>query len=238
MDKLKFHVIIPARYASSRLPGKALLDIGGKPMIGRVVECARRSAAASVTVATDDRRIARIAGEFGAQAVMTSRAHRCGAERVCEAAAALGLADDEIIVNVQGDEPDMPAALIDQVAQLLAQKPRASMATASAPLDAAQLQQPSVVKVAADRDGYALFFSRAAIAAESARRHLGIYAYRRAYLRRFAALGECELERGEQLEQLRALWNGDTIACADALAAPSAGVDTRAGLERVRRDFA
>jgi len=242
---MKFHVIIPARYASRRLPGKPLLDIGGKPMIVRVVECARRSAAASVTVATDDRRIARAAGDFGAKAVMTAREHRCGAERINEAADALGLADEEIIVNVQGDEPDMPAALIDQVAHLLAQKPLASMATAAAPLDAAQLHRTSVVKVVADCDGYALFFSRAAIAwpAEGAprgiaRRHLGIYAYRREYLRRFASLDACELERSEQLEQLRALWHGDKIACADALEAPSAGIDTRADLERARRDFA
>ena len=250
---MRFHVIIPARYASRRLPGKALLDIGGKPMIGRVIECAQRSEAESVAVATDDERIADAAREFGAKAVMTSREHNCGAERIDEAADALELDDRDIIVNVQGDEPDMPAALIDQVARLIAQKPLASMATAAAPLNAAQLRQPSVVKVVCDRDGYALLFSRAAVpwtsgedisgggggsSGDIARRHLGIYAYRREYLRRFTKMGGCELERREKLEQLRALWHGDKIACADAVEAPSAGVDTRADLERVRRNFA
>ena len=245
-----FHIIIPARYASSRLPGKPLLDIGGKPMIRHVVECAGRSAAASVTVATDDARIEHAVTAFGGTAVMTSPHHRCGADRIAEAVDKLGFADHEIIVNVQGDEPDMPPALINQVAELLAHRQHAAIATASAPLDhCAQLADPSVVKVVTDRDGYALYFSRAAIpwmrddapagpanpAAGTLRRHLGIYAYRCDYLRRFSKRRACELEKQENLEQLRALWHGEKIACADAVEVPAPGIDTPADLERIRR---
>lgn len=243
---VSFHILIPARYAATRLPGKPLIDLGGRPMIARVVECAKRSAAATVTVATDDARIARAAAAAGGQAVMTG-AHPSGSDRIDEAAAQLGIAPDAVIVNLQGDEPRMPAELIDQVAARLADDPRAAMATATAPLDSpAQLRDPSVVKVVADAAGYALYFSRAAIPwpgadGESApadaccvRRHIGIYAYRRAYLRRFAAYGACQLERRERLEQLRALWHGDCIACVEATDAPDAGVDTMADVERLR----
>lgn len=240
---MQFHIIIPARYASRRLPGKPLLDIGGKPMIAHVIECARKSSAASVTVATDDERIFRAVENCGARAVMTSREHVCGAERIDEAAHALQLGGGAIIVNVQGDEPDMPPALIEQVAALLAARADAVMATASAPLRAEELRAPGVVKVVTDAAGNALFFSRAPIAAAPRahaapemlpRRHLGIYAYRRAYLRTFRARGACELERRENLEQLRALWHGDKIACAAACALPSPGIDTEADLARAR----
>ena len=161
-----FHVLIPARYASTRLPGKPLVDIAGKPMIQRVVECAARSAAASVTVATDDERIVRAVGGFGGAAIMTVADHQSGTDRIAEAAEKLGIGDDEIIVNLQGDEPQMPAPLIDQVAELLARQAAdgALMATASAPLDAAQMDDEAVVKVVTDRAGFALYFSRAAIA--------------------------------------------------------------------------
>lgn len=246
-----FHILIPARYAATRLPGKPLIDLGGRPMIQRVLECAQRSAAASVTVATDDARIADAAAAAGGRAVMTG-AHASGSDRIDEAAAKLQLDADAIIVNLQGDEPRMPAALINQVAARLAADPQAAMATAAAPLDSpAQLRDPSVVKVVTDAAGYALYFSRAAIpwardsddsaaAAEDdstvahARRHIGIYAYRRAYLRRFATYGACELERRERLEQLRALWHGDRIACAQAAQAPPPGVDTMADVTRLR----
>lgn len=245
-----FHIIIPARYGSSRLPGKPLADIGGKPMIRRVVECARRSAASSVTVATDDARIEQAVKAFGGTAVMTSPNHPSGTDRIAEAAGKLGFSDREIIVNVQGDEPEIPSALINQVAELLARQEFAVMATVSAPLDhPGQLDDPSVVKVVTDRNGFALYFSRAAIsrarngdggasgpdAAGPARRQLGIYAYRYGYLRRFARRPVCELEKHEQLEQLRALWHGDKIACAVAVEIPAPGIDTPADLERIRR---
>ena len=273
-----FHIIIPARYAATRLPGKPLLDLGGKTMIARVVDCARRSAAASVTVATDDARIVEAAAAAGARALLTAATHPSGSDRIDEAAAQLQLGADDIIVNLQGDEPRMPAALINQVAARLASDPQAAMATASAPLDdAAQLADPAVVKVVTCARGYALYFSRAAIpwggdaaAGDSAdgdaaddsadgdadatagdsdstadgaaaagpatapRRHIGIYAYRRDYLRRFAARGACALERCERLEQLRALWHGARIACVEAVQAPPPGVDTAADVERLR----
>ncbi len=239
-----FHIIIPARYASSRLPGKPLAEIGGKTMIQRVVECADRSAADSVTVATDDARIERAVKAFGGAVVMTSPHHPSGTDRIAEAADKLAFSDHEIIVNVQGDEPEMPAALIDQVAALLTCRENAVMATASAPLDdPAQLNDPSVVKIVTDRDGYALYFSRAAIprlrdetadAADVARRHLGIYAYRCGYLKQFAQRPVCDLEKHEQLEQLRALWYGEKIACAEAIETPAPGIDTPEDLQRIR----
>ncbi len=241
-----FHIVIPARYASRRLPGKVLLDIGGKPMIRHVVECAARSAASSVVVATDDARVEQAVRDFGGRVVMTSSDHPSGTDRVAEAVGKLGFADQEIVVNVQGDEPEMPPELIDQVADLLASRQQAALATASAPFDhPAQLADPSVVKVVVDRNGYALYFSRAAIphsrdgtasaAATTARRHLGIYAYRCGYLRRFAERPVCPVEEQEKLEQLRALWYGEKIACAEATAIPAAGIDTREDLERARR---
>lgn len=243
-----FHIIIPARYASRRLPGKPLADIGGKHMIQRVVECAAGSAARSVTVATDDERIVRAVKGFGGAVVLTAAAHSSGTDRVAEAARQLGLDARALIVNLQGDEPDMPAALIEQVAALLAQTPNAALATACAPLDdAAQLADPSVVKVVTDRHGGALYFSRAAIpwagdtaaaATVGVRRHLGIYAYRHDYLQSFTARPACDLERRERLEQLRALWHGDTIACAEAVAVPAPGIDTAADLERARKRWA
>lgn len=246
-----FHILIPARYAATRLPGKPLLDLGGRPMIARVLECARRSAAESVTVATDDARIAEAVAAAGGRAVLTAARHPSGTDRIDEAAEQLGLGADTVIVNLQGDEPRMPAALINQVAARLADDPDAAMATAAAPLESpAQLADPAVVKVVTDAAGYALYFSRAAIpwasgaggdsvavgdsATTAARRHIGIYAYRRGYLRRFAAYGACELERRERLEQLRALWHGDRIACAEAVEIPAAGVDTAEDAERLR----
>jgi 3-deoxy-manno-octulosonate cytidylyltransferase (CMP-KDO synthetase) len=248
-----FHVIIPARYESSRLPGKPLRDIAGKPMLQHVVERALLSGARTVCVATDDVRVETLAQQAGAIAVMTSRHHPSGTDRVAEATISLQLEEDDIVVNVQGDEPDMPPSLIRQVSQLLAEKKLAVMATASAPLEHGdQLQDPSVVKVVTDREGYAMYFSRATIpwvrrddssvladhAAEVVRRHLGIYAYRCSYVRQFAGRDVCPLERWEKLEQLRVLWHGEKIACAEAVEVPGAGVDTEEDLQRAQRRLA
>jgi 3-deoxy-manno-octulosonate cytidylyltransferase (CMP-KDO synthetase) len=246
-----FHVIIPARYGSSRLPGKPLLDIGGKPMIQHVVECAAGSMAESVTVATDDARVERAVQKFGGSVVMTSPRHLSGSDRLAEAIDKLGFSDQEIVVNVQGDEPEMPPALINQVSQLLVQKQLAVMATASARLDhPGQLTDPSVVKVVTDCNGYAIYFSRATIpwvrhetssqladiAVSVVRRHLGIYAYRCGYIRQFSRRSMCALEQHEKLEQLRVLWHGEKIACAEAVEVPGSGIDTPADLARIRQE--
>jgi len=246
-----FTVVIPARFASSRLPGKPLQDIAGKPMIQHVWEQARKSSARQVVVATDDVRIVEACKAFGADVLLTRAEHNSGTDRLAEVAAALGLAADAIVVNVQGDEPLIPASLIDQVAANLAANPQAGMATLAEPIeDVTALFNPNVVKVVADKSGLALTFSRAPLAwARDAfavsrevlpagvpyRRHIGIYAYRAGFLHDFVAWGPCWLEDTECLEQLRALWNGVRIHVADALEAPPAGVDTPEDLERVRR---
>ncbi len=246
-----FSVVIPARYASSRLPGKPLQDIAGQPMIQHVWERACRSAAERVVVATDDPRIEAVCRAFGAEVLLTRVEHNSGTDRLAEVASRLGLADDAIVVNVQGDEPLIPALIIDQVAANLAAHPGAAIATLAEPIDSAEaLFNPNVVKVASDIHGLALTFSRApwpwardAFAASREqlpagvpyRRHIGIYAYRAGFLRDFVAWGPCWLENVESLEQLRALWHGVRIHVADALEAPPAGVDTPEDLERVRR---
>lgn len=246
-----FSVVIPARYASSRLPGKPLQDIAGKPMIQHVWEQARRSGAQRVVVATDDQRILDACAGFGAEAVMTRAEHNSGTDRLAEVAAILGLGADEIVVNVQGDEPLIPPAVIDQVAANLAANPQAAIATLAEPLtDAQTLFNPNVVKVLSDAAGLALTFSRAPLpwardefardrsqlpAGVPYRRHIGIYAYRAGFLADFVAWGPCWLENTECLEQLRALWHGQRIHVADAVEAPPAGVDTPEDLERVRR---
>lgn len=246
-----FTVVIPARYASTRLPGKPLQDIAGKPMIQHVWEQACKSSAGQVVVATDDARIVEACHGFGAQVILTRADHNSGTDRLAEVAAALGLAADAIVVNVQGDEPLVPPAIIDQVAANLAANPQAAIATLAEPIsDVAALFNPNVVKVATDRNGLALTFSRAplpwardAFAADRDslpadvpyRRHIGIYAYRAGFLQDFVAWGPCWLENTECLEQLRALWHGVRIHVADALEAPPAGVDTQEDLDRVRR---
>ncbi len=247
---MKFHVIIPARYAATRLPGKPLLDIGGRPMIRHVYERASASGAASVTVATDDVRIADAVRGFGGAACMTAARHRSGTDRLAEAVALLGLDARAIVVNLQGDEPRMPPALIRQVAALLHERGTA-MATACHPLhDRATLADPDTVKVVRDVNGDALYFSRAPIpwprdamrgeadAPVRAFRHIGLYAYRAEFIGRFAAWSPCALEEIEMLEQLRALWHGEKIAVCEAEEAPGPGVDTPADLERVRVLFA
>ena len=246
-----FTVVIPARYASTRLPGKPLQDICGKPMIQHVWEQARKSSAQRVVVATDDARIVEACKGFGAEVVLTRVDHNSGTDRLAEVASALGLATDAIVVNVQGDEPLIPPAVIDQVAANLAAHPEAAIATLAEPIDdVAALFNPNVVKVVTDKNGLALTFSRAPLAwARDAfavsreqlpagvpyRRHIGIYAYRAGFLHNFVAWGPCWLEDTECLEQLRALYHGERIHVADALEAPQAGVDTQEDLERVRR---
>lgn len=235
--------VIPARYASTRLPGKALADIAGRPMIAWVHEQARRSGARDVIVATDDERIAAACGEHGAQVEMTHADHASGTDRIAELAGRLGWDDGQIVVNVQGDEPLLPPQLVSQVAELLAGTPAADMATLTAPIRTEdEFRDPNTVKVIADRDGFALYFSREAIPhrpvgppAESARRHIGIYAYRAGRLKALSAAPPCALEREERLEQLRALDLGFRIAVADADDAPPRGVDTQEDLDAVRK---
>ncbi len=238
------HVIIPARYASTRLPGKPLLDIAGKPMIRHVVERARESGARSVTVATDDERIYAACEQFGAAVVMTSAGHGSGTERLAEAIRKLGIGPDEIVVNVQGDEPLMSPALVRQVAEALAAHAGAVVATVGTPIrDDAELRNPNVVKVVFDANGYALYFSRAPIpfprdgGLPPAHRHLGLYAYRAGYVARYVALAPSPYEQAEQLEQLRVLWHGGRIAVHVTDQAPPAGVDSPEDLERVRKYF-
>jgi 3-deoxy-manno-octulosonate cytidylyltransferase (CMP-KDO synthetase) len=245
-----FHVVIPARYASTRLPGKPLLDIAGKPMIRHVYERAVESGATEVVIATDDARIADAAAAFDARVCMTASDHASGTDRIAEAARAAGWPDDALIVNLQGDEPLMPPALLAQVAEALQAQPDAETATLAVPLDTVdQLFDPNVVKVVRDRRGMALYFSRATIPwkrdlfrsdsapepawADGVLRHLGIYAYRAGFLARYTRLPVSPLEAAESLEQLRILWNGDRIVVAIAAEAPPAGVDTGADLERV-----
>ena len=245
-----FTVLIPARYASSRLPAKALADIGGRPMVVRVAERARASGARRIVVATDDARIVDAVASRGFDAVMTSASHATGTDRLAEAAALLGLPDDEIVVNVQGDEPLLDPALMQRVARLLADRPDAAMATACHPIDETEdAFNPNVVKVVLDARNYALYFSRSTIPwardafAGGARaipvglplyRHYGLYAYRVSFLRMFPALAAAPIEVFEALEQLRALWHGYRIVVEIAAGTPAPGVDTADDLARVR----
>jgi 3-deoxy-manno-octulosonate cytidylyltransferase (CMP-KDO synthetase) len=241
--KAPFTVVIPARYASTRFPGKPLADIAGKPMVVRVCERAARSGASAVHVATDDARIADRVREHGYSAVMTRADHVSGTDRIAEVARKLKLRERDIVVNVQGDEPLLPPALIAQVARMLAGSKGASMSTACHAIDdAGSLESPNVVKVVLDRDGYALYFSRSRIpfpreAGAPCYRHAGIYAYRAGFLGKYAALKESPLEKAESLEQLRALWHGYRIAVAVSKAEIPPGVDTPEDLEAVRRIF-
>jgi 3-deoxy-manno-octulosonate cytidylyltransferase (CMP-KDO synthetase) len=246
-----FTVLIPARFASTRLPGKPLADIAGKPMVVRVAENARRSGAARVVVACDDERIRDAAQAHDVEAVLTRIDHPTGTDRLAEAAEILGLRDDEIVVNVQGDEPLLAPALVRSVASLLASRPDAAIATACHPIvESDEAFNPNVVKVVLDARGNALYFSRATIPwaregfANGARdalppglpvyRHYGLYAYRVAFLRRFPQLAPAPIERFEALEQLRALWHGERIVVEITTGTPAPGVDTPEDLVRVR----
>jgi 3-deoxy-manno-octulosonate cytidylyltransferase (CMP-KDO synthetase) len=249
-----FIALIPARAASTRLPDKPLADIGGKPMVVRVAERALASGASRVLVATDTPRIAEAVRAHGHEALLTRADHPTGTDRLAEAAEQLGLDDAQIIVNVQGDEPLIEPALIDAVAGLLAERPDAAIATCACPLaDAQALFTPSIVKVVCSVDGRALYFSRAPIPwardalSDGAQRlapglpawhHIGLYAYRVGFLRRYPSLPQGELERFESLEQLRALEHGHTIVVHKTPTPPAAGVDTPEDLARVRAVFA
>jgi 3-deoxy-manno-octulosonate cytidylyltransferase (CMP-KDO synthetase) len=247
----RFTVIIPARYASQRLPGKPLQDILGKPMIQRVYEQASASAARQVVVATDDSRIAEAVRGFGGSVCMTRDDHQSGTDRLAEVVAQLALPDTEIVVNVQGDEPLIPPRIINQVALNLLNA-NVPMATLAEPIhDAAQVFNANVVKVVRDRRDLALYFSRAPIpwsrelykmegvdrlpVQPQVLRHIGLYAYTARFLREFVQWEPCDLERVESLEQLRVLWQGQSIHVGLAEEVPPPGVDTLADLEAVRR---
>jgi len=244
-----FRIVIPARFGSTRLPGKPLKDLRGRPMLQWVHEVGQASGAAEVIIATDDDRILAAAREFGARACMTSLTHQSGTDRIAEVALQAGWADDDIVVDLQGDMPMVPSSLPGQVAALLQQYPEAAIATlATRVTSVAQLLDPTIVKVVTDKSGRALYFSRAPIpwgrdsapatlvsqrSFAGARRHVGLYAHRVAALRRLSMLPPSQLEQIEKLEQLRALENGLEIRVADAVADPGPAVDTHEDLARV-----
>lgn len=245
-------VLIPARLASTRLPDKPLADIAGKPMVVRVAERARQSAASRVVVATDSTAVQEACARHGVEAVMTRADHPSGSDRLAQACELLGLSGDDRVVNVQGDEPLIEPALIDAVAGLLQTHAGASMSTAAHPItDVADLRNPNVVKVVTDAAGLALYFSRApipwwrdgavggvaALPDPAPLRHVGIYGYRASFLREFPRLPQAPMETIEALEQLRALWHGHRIAVHVTREAPGAGVDTPEDLARVRALF-
>ncbi len=250
---IRFQVAIPARYQSSRLPGKPLREIGDLPMICHVYDRARESGAESVVIATDDERIRRAAESHGAQVVMTGSGHGSGTERLAEAAELLNWPDDTIVVNVQGDEPQMPPEVIRQVASNLVHHPDAGMSTICTPIhESRELFDPHVVKVVRDRRNFGLYFSRAPIpwhreefAAAAGGlpvdggyyRHIGLYAYRVGVLRCYPGLSASPMEQVESLEQLRAIWHGIAIHVDEAVRVPPVGVDTEADLIRVNAAF-
>lgn len=246
-----FRIVIPARFGSSRLPGKPLLSIAGKPMIVHVCERALRTGAEEIVVAVDDERIADAVNGLAVQVLLTRTDHASGTERLVEVAQRLGWNDDALVVNLQGDEPLLNPDLVRRLAEGFEGQGRAEVATLAAPIETAEeLFDPNAVKVVLDRDGYALYFSRAPIpwsrdgfASERREmpggvrylRHIGIYAYTAGFLRRYAAWPASELEQVERLEQLRILWQGERIYVLPVASAPEAGVDTEADLQRVER---
>lgn len=248
----EFLVLIPARLASTRLPNKPLADLGGAPMVVRVAQRVRQSGARRCIVAADSLAIVEACAAHGVEALLTRADHPSGTDRLAEACAQLGLGDDAIVVNVQGDEPLIDPQLVDAVATLLAARPEAGMSTAAHAIDSvADFTSPNVVKVVLDAMGMAMYFSRAPIPwwrdgfaagitslpQPAPLRHVGLYAYRVGFLRRFPLLPQAPLERDESLEQLRALWHGVRIAVHVSDHAPGAGVDTPEDLARVRRHF-
>ena len=251
---MMFCVVIPARYNSTRLPGKPLRDIAGKPMIQHVYERAVQSGATEVVIATDDERIREVAADFGALVCMTSAHHPTGTDRLAEVARLRGYTRQHIIVNLQGDEPLMPPALIRQVAENLQSHPQASAATLCERItSSAELFDSHLVKVVMNKQGYALYFSRAPIpwdrdaftqaqgvpealpARSEHYRHIGLYAYRAEFLQDYVQWPPCIIEQTESLEQLRILWNGHTLHVAEALENPGIGVDTADDLARVQQ---
>ena len=249
---MNFKIVIPARYASMRLPGKPLLDIAGKPMVVRVAEQAAKTGASDVWVATDHQEVADIVKAHGYNAMMTASEHASGTDRIAEVAQRLNWHDEEIVVNVQGDEPLISPLLVQEVARHLHDHTQASISTACHEIhDWPSMFNPNIVKVVTDRMGYALYFSRAPIpfARDSfgtgaifpkdlpVFRHIGIYAYRASFLKIYNQLQPAAIEHFEALEQLRALWHGYRISVAVTEYAPAAGVDTQEDLERVRQLF-
>ncbi|EKO3399129.1 3-deoxy-manno-octulosonate cytidylyltransferase [Vibrio fluvialis] len=244
---MSFTVVIPARYQSTRLPGKPLADIAGKPMVQWVYEQAMQAGAERVIIATDDARVEQAVLAFGGTVCMTSPDHQSGTERLAEVVKLMGIEDDHIIVNVQGDEPLIPPSIIRQVADNLAasQAPMATLAVEISHED--EVFNPNAVKVVTDKDGYALYFSRATIpwdrdnfakdktVVQPLMRHIGIYAYRAGFINTYIQWPASQLEKIECLEQLRVLWYGEKIHVAVALEAPPAGVDTAEDLDAVRR---
>jgi len=247
---MSFVVIIPARYASTRLPGKPLVDINGKPMVVHVLERARESGAARIIVATDHDEVAKAVQAADGEVCMTRADHQSGTERLAEVVEKCGFSDDTVIVNVQGDEPMIPPAIIRQVAENLAARD-VGMATLAAPIHSAEEAfNPNAVKVVLDAEGYALYFSRATIPWDRDRfavsrdtigdtllRHLGIYGYRAGFIRRYVNWQASPLENIEMLEQLRVLWYGEKIHVAVAAEIPGTGVDTPEDLQRVRAEM-
>lgn len=244
---MSFHVIIPARLASTRLPNKPLADIGGLPMVVRVARRALQAGALQVVVACDDERIAAACAAHEVRALLTRADHASGSDRLAEAAQLLALSDDAIVVNLQGDEPLVDPALLRACAELLAARRDCVMSTvAHRIVDPAEFRNPNVVKVVLDAHQRALYFSRAPLPwwrdapepatppADQALRHIGLYAYRAGFLRRFPQLAPSPLEQLESLEQLRVLWHGERIAVHLSASAPGPGVDTPEDLERVR----
>ena len=255
---MTFTVLIPARLASTRLPNKPLADLGGIPMVVRVALRVGAGQTGSkqprVVVATDSPEVLQACAEHGVEAVLTRADHPSGSDRLAEASALLGLPDEHIVINVQGDEPLIDPTLVDAVAALLAERPHASMSTAAHAIDnAADVFNPNIVKVVLDATGMALYFSRAPIpwwrdrpadvadtgpdprlAPEPPLRHIGIYGYRAGFLRQFPTLAQAPIERTEALEQLRAMWHGHRIAVHVTALAPGPGVDTPDDLARVR----
>ncbi len=245
-----YQIVIPARYASERLPGKVLLDLAGKPLLQHVWQRANESAAESVLIATDDERVVTAAKSFGAEVLLTRSDHRSGSDRIAECADQLDWPDNQLVVNLQADEPLMPASCLDQVADMLVQKPDCDVASLYWPItDAAEVLNPNTVKVVTTIDGHALYFSRSPIpyerghadvsaaltAGQRWRRHLGLYAYRLSALRYFTAMPPGPLELAESLEQLRVMEHGGHIAMARANEFIPAGIDTSEDLDRVRK---
>lgn len=246
---MEFKVVIPARYASVRLPGKPLMKIAGKTMIEHVHACALESGASEVVIATDDGRIADVAAGFQAKVCMTRETHRSGSDRIAEVVQKMAWGKNTIVVNLQGDEPTMPSVLINQVASDMAAHEAAGVTTLSVPIqDKVLLFDPHVVKVVTDVNGYALYFSRAPIPwhrdefidqerplpqGAGFARHIGLYAYRAGYLKQFVEWEHAPIERAESLEQLRVLWHGGRIHVSQAQVEPGHGVDTQDDLKRI-----
>ena len=248
---MSFTIIIPARFESSRLPGKPLMDIHGKPMIQWTWQQAKKSGAERIIIATESQQVKEACEAFGAEVCLTGNQHQSGTERIAEVIELANIADDEIIVNVQGDEPMLPAELIHQVAEGLETHSKTQMATLCEPIETVEtVFDPHAVKVSRDVNHFAINFSRAPLpwsrdtflgqdktlpANWAYKRHIGLYAYRAGFVKQYVAWPECELEQVEKLEQLRVLWHGEDILVLDALCDAGVGVDTAQDLEQVRK---